>query len=226
MSTKQTTLGVLALILAVCTVLFLVLFILGVARAGPMETYEQVLAVVSRQDAFFTLAYVNVTLLTIIATMFYAALYVYCRSASPVWSVIGVIFVPVYTIFNLIAYFSQISVVPRLLESMNAPDNRAMAEFLLRQLLQQWPESALSIYNNLAYAILGIPSIIFGALLYQNQPALRAGGVLLALNGVTCMVGIVGIVLGSRLLSWGSMVGAVLFLLALIVFSWVFLRGK
>lgn len=225
MNTKQKTLGMLALIVAISTVLFLVLFILGIVRAGPIETYDQVLAVAQKQDVLFTLAYVNVTLLTITATMFYAALYVYCRSASPLWSVIGIIFVPVYTVFNLVAYFSQISIVPRLLILAESPENQVIAEFMLRQLIQQWPESAVSIYNNLAYAILGIPSIIFGVILYQKQPALRVGSVLLALNGVACIVGIAGIVLGSSLLSWGSIVGAILFLLALIVFSWVYLRG-
>ena len=220
----RTLLGTLALIVAASTLLFLVLFILGIARAGPMQTYDQVLAVTARQDALFTLAYANVILLTIAATMFFAALYVYCRSASPSWSFIGAVFIPVYTVFNLIAYFSQISVVPRLLELMDSTENRAMAEFLLRQLIQQWPESAVSIYNNLAYAILGIPSIIFGIILYQRQPALRVGGVLLALNGVACIAGIVGIMLGSSLFSWGSIVGAVFFLLALMLFSWVFLR--
>lgn len=225
MNTKQKTLGMLALIVAISTVLFLVLFILGIVRAGPIETYDQVLAVAQKQDVLFTLAYVNVTLLTITATMFYAALYVYCRSASPLWSVIGIIFVPVYTVFNLVAYFSQISIVPQLLILAESPENQVIAEFMLRQLIQQWPESAVSIYNNLAYAILGIPSIIFGVILYQKQPALRVGSVLLALNGVACIVGIAGIVLGSSLLSWGSIVGAILFLLALIVFSWVYLRG-
>lgn len=225
MNAKQKTLGILSLILAVSTILFLVLFVWGVARSGSIETYEQVLTVAKRQDLLFTLAYANVTLLTITASMLYAALYVYCRSASPMWSFIGVIFVPVYTVFNLTAYFSQISVVPRLLKLAETPETQVIAEFMLRQLIQQWPESAVSIYNNLAYAILGIPSIIFGVILYQKQLALKAGGALLALNGVACIVGIIGIVLGSNLLSWGSMVGAMLFLLALVVFAWVFLRG-
>ncbi|MGW8249527.1 MAG: hypothetical protein ACWGO1_02705 [Anaerolineales bacterium] len=222
----RTVLGILAFIAAVSTVLFLVLFILGIARAGPMQTYEQVLAVSARQDVLFTLAYANVTFLTIIASMFFAALYVYCRSGSPLWSFLGVIFVPVYTVFNLVAYFSQITVVPRLLELAGAPENQAVAEFLLRQLIQQWPESAVSVYNNLAYAILGIPSIIFGVILYQKQPELRTGGLLLALNGVACIAGVLGIVLGSSLFAWGSIVGAVFFLLALIMFAWAFLRGS
>lgn len=222
---KNTILGTLSLLLAISTVLFLVLFIWGVARAGTMETFEQVLAVVSRQDALFTLAYANVTLLTVIATMFFAALYVYCQPASPVWSLIGILFVPVYTVFNLVAYFSQISVVPRLLALLEVPEYQAIAAFFLRQIIQQWPQSAVSIYNNLAYAVLGIPSIIFGIILYQMKPTLRAGGVLLALNGVACIVGVVGIVLDSSLLALGSMVGAMLFLLALILFSWVFLRS-
>ena len=170
------------------------------------------------------MAYANVTVLTLAVTMLMAGLYVYCKPVEPFWSVLAVVFVPVYCVLNLVAYFSQITVVPRLLELAQNPETGAMAEFLLRQMLQSWSDSAVSIFNNTAYGILGIPSIIFGAILYKARPSLRVGGVLLALNGVACIVGVIGYVLRNRLLSWGSMIGAVLFLLALFPLCWVFLR--
>jgi hypothetical protein len=43
--------------------------------------------------------------------------------------------------------------------------------------------------------------------------------VLLGLNGAACIVGIIGIALRSRLLSLGSIVGGVLFLVALVLLS-------
>lgn len=223
MKTAQ-TLGLLAFTLAAMTTLFLVLFIADLASAGPLNTFEQVLAHVSRQSWLSLLAYANVTLLTAVATVFFAGLYVYCRAAAPLASAAAVIFVPVYSVFNFFAYFSQITVIPRLLELYQAPEYQAMAAFWLRQLLQTGPGSAVSIFNNFAYAILGIPSIIFGVLLVRLHPPARLGALLFALSGVASMFGIAGFVVNSALLSWGSMVGAVFFLLSLPLLGWFFWR--
>ena len=95
---------------------------------------------------------------------------------------------------------------------------------MLRQMIQQWPGSAVNVLNNLAYAILGIPSIIFGMVLSRRGRSTRLPGILLALNGVACIIGMVGVVLGSGLLAQGSIVGGALFLLALIPLSMTFLR--
>jgi hypothetical protein len=95
---------------------------------------------------------------------------------------------------------------------------------MLRQMLQQWPGSAVSVLNNLAYAILGIPSIIFGMALSRRDRSSRLPGILLALNGVACIIGVAGVVLGSGLLAQGSIVGGTLFLLALIPLRMTFLR--
>jgi hypothetical protein len=220
------TLGILSLICLLSTLIFLVLFIADMAGAGPMLTFDQVLAHAARQTSLSFWAYANVTLLTLAVTMFMAALFVYCKPAAPLWSVIGLVFVPVYCLLNLFAYFSQITIVPRLLELRLVPEYQGMAEFLLRQLVQSWQESAVSIFNNTAYAILGIPSIIFGGILYRMHRSLRLGGLLLALNGAACILGIMGIVLHTPLLAWGSLVGAVLFLLALFPLTRVFLGNE
>jgi hypothetical protein len=51
--------------------------------------------------------------------------------------------------------------------------------------------------NNPAYAILGIPSIIFGMALSRRGRSSRLPGILLALNGGACIIGMAGVVLGS-----------------------------
>jgi len=66
---------------------------------------------------------------------------------------------------NLAVYLSQVTVVPRLFQLQATPEYQALSQFLLRQAIQQWPDSMVSIVNNLAYAILGVPSIIFGVLM-------------------------------------------------------------
>lgn len=216
---KTRNLGIISSICLTVTVIWLGLFIYGVARTGPVKTQEQALNLVVAPDLLFTLTYVNATLVTLSATMLFAGLYVYLRSQAPLWTAMGIVFVPVYSLLNLLAYTSQITIVPRLVQL------RPESDILIVQMVQQWPGSAISVLNNLAYAVLGIPSIIFGWFLAQRQLE-RWAGILLALNGVACILGMVGIAAGSERLSLGSIVGGVLFLAALIPLSRSLLRGR
>lgn len=158
--------------------------------------------------------------------MLFVALYLYYKPIAPEWSAIGAMFVPIYGAMNLVVYLSQITVVPRLVQLQTIPEYQALSQFLLRQAIQQWPDSTVSIVNNLAYAILGVPSIIFGVLMLKPASVLRLGGVLLVLNGLACVAGFIGIVAQSAWLSRGSLIGGILFLLALVPMSLVFLQDK
>ena len=178
-----------------------------------METSEQALASVADLDLLHYLTYANATLITITATLLFAGLYVYCRPQQAVWSVMGLAFVPAYTVLNLFAYLSQITIVPRLV------DLQPGSSLLLAQMVQSWPGSAVNVLNNLGYAVLGISSLIFGLLLFQRDRAMRLSGGLLAFSGAASLAGMVGIVLQNELLSLGSLVSGGLFFLALIPLS-------
>jgi hypothetical protein len=119
-----------------------------------------------------------------------------------------------------------VTLVPALFDLRANLRTLETADILLRLTLQSWPASAVAFFNGLAYAILGIPSILFGLLLWKYPGALRWGGLLLALNGAACIMGVIGFLTGSALLSQGVMIGGMLFLLALFLISWAFLMGK
>ncbi|MFZ5946073.1 MAG: TetR/AcrR family transcriptional regulator [Bacillota bacterium] len=87
---------------------------------------------------------------------------------------------------------------------------------ILGQFIQGWSGSAVSVFNQLAYAILGIPSIIFGVLLIKNKKLSTLGGWLLTLNGISCIIGLIGTAANNRVLVIGSVAGGALFLFALI----------
>lgn len=216
--------GILSLTCLITTILWLVLFVADMAVTGSLETFDQVLAHVKKLGVQFYLTYANAALVTVSAVMLFAALYIHYKPIAPEWSAIGVMFVPIYGALNLIAYLSQITVVPRLLELQALPEYQVFSQFLLRQFIQQWPDSTISIVNNLAYAVLGVPSIIFGILILKSVSALRLGGVLLTLNGLACIAGFIGIAAQITWLSQGSLIGGVLFLLALVPMSFVFLQ--
>ena len=217
--------GILSLACLVITLLWLAFLIADMVTAGPLDNFEKVLAHVNKLSARFYLTYINAALITVIAVMLFAALYVYYRPAAPEWSAIGVIFVPIYGALNLIVYLSQITVVPRLLQLQVQPEYQAFSQFLLRQIIQQWPDSAISIINNLAYAVLGVPSIVFGLLMIRSTSRLRLAGVFLALNGLACILGFVGISVRNTWLGQGSLIGGVLFLLALALMSIAFINN-
>jgi hypothetical protein len=212
-------LRILSRICLVITLLWLVFLIADMATAGPLDRFEKVLAHVNQLDVVFYLTYANAALITVSAVMLFAALYVHYKPAAPQWSAIGMLFVPIYGALNLIVYLSQITVVPRLLQLQAVPEYQAFAQFLLRQLIQQWPDSTIAIINSLAYAILGIPSIVFGILMQKSAPALRLAGVLLALNGLACITGFIGVAANNAWLGQGALIGGVLFMLALVPMS-------
>lgn len=137
--------------------------VVDMTSAGPMETFEQAVAYASRLHSLFYVTYLNAALLTLVAVALFAALYAWLKPIAPGWAVIGLTFVPIYGVFNLAAYLSQVTLVPGLVTLRLDPHTTYMAEVLLRQTLLAWSESAGAFFNGLAYAILGIPSILYGA---------------------------------------------------------------
>jgi hypothetical protein len=212
-------LGTVSLICLIETVLWLILLIYGTVTQGTVETLDQALASVADLGPLHTLTYANATLITISATMLFAGLTVRCGQDAPLWAAMGAAFVPVYCLLNLFAYLSQITIVPRLVALRPASDP------VLAQMIQAWPGSTVNVVNNLGYAVLGIPSIIFGLLLIGKRAPLPLAGILLALSGAASILGIIGIVAGSAVLGLGSIVGGMLFLGALIPLSTAWLRS-
>jgi hypothetical protein len=209
--------AILTILLIILTLAWVATLILGMTQNGPVANFEQALNLVSHRDALFTLTYINAALLTVVAIAWMAALYVGCRDAAPAWATIGAAFVPIYGTLNLFAYLSQVSLVPALVGLRTFAAYRQAADLALYLSIQQWNHSAVSFFNNLAYALLGIPSIIFAVILYRQYASrsLRTGAVLFALSGAASLLGILGILLDIPLLSNGSLAGGFLFLLAL-----------
>ncbi|MFO7583771.1 MAG: hypothetical protein R6W69_03495 [Anaerolineales bacterium] len=212
----------LSLACLVLTALWVGLLIADMASAGPLETFEQVAAHASRLHGLFYATYLNAALLTLAAVAFFAALYAWLKPTAPDWTVVGLVFVPIYGVLNLAAYLSQVTLVPALVTLRLDPRYADAADMLLRLTLQAWPASAVAFFNGLAYAVLGIPSILFGLLLWKYPGAQRWGGRLLALNGAACILGAIGSLSGSALLTQGVMAGGLLFLAAMFPFAWGF----
>ncbi len=205
----------LSLLTLVFSILWLVFLIAGMATAGPLDSFDRVLAHVSQPGPLFYLSYLNAALITLSATALYGVLYGLVRRTFPNGARAVQLFVPVYCAFNLFAYLSQVTIVPSLVAALRQPETAPTARLLLSQVVQEWPSSGVAFYNNLAYALLGIPSILFGLAFTRQKGALRTGGILLALNGAACILGMVGILAEIAPLASGSLIGGVLFIAAL-----------
>jgi hypothetical protein len=156
-----------------------------------------------------------------------AGLYQHCKQIAPLPALIGLLFVPVYACFNLFVYLAQVLMVPRLMTLIGSVSAGSANGEMVRQMLQSQEGSIVSLLNCLAYAILAIPSILFGLILARRNFLTITGGVLLILNGVACVLGLIGAASGIRpLTTFGTMAGGVLFLLALAFLSVAFLRAE
>jgi hypothetical protein len=221
---KSKPVGILALVNLVLVTLWVVTLIWGMARSGAVETFDEALDQVHDHDGLYLVTYANAVFFTLSTTMLFGALYAYFRPVAPSWSAVGIVLVPVYSAFNLFVYASQITIVPQLVELQSLPGTDAAATFFLGQMIQIWPGSAIGIVNGLAYAILGIPSIIYGLLLWRGNRLRRAAGVLLVLNALACFAWLIGLVGGVPLLEIGTVVGGFLYWLALFPLTLGFLR--
>ncbi len=75
----------------------------------------------------------------------------------------------------------------------------------------------------MAYAILGIPSMIYGFLLIKESK--KISGLLIALNGAFCIIGINGYIIKNSILASGIMIGGMLFMGCLVAMAFEF-RNK
>ena len=99
-------------------------------------------------------------------------------------------------------------------------------EVLLRLTLQDWQGSAIVALNGLSYAVLWIPSIIYGVLIGRKTPALRAAGWLLAISSILSILVLVGISLGSKTLGLLSPLSGVVLLVTLVFLAESSSRGN
>ena len=210
-------LGWLAVITALLTILWLVLLVYAAPQAWFAASLDQAVKNALELGWVYFVGYALAAIITIVAMMFFAGIYTYCRSVAPVWSAIALVFVPVYGVLNLTIYMLQITVIPPLLTQFHVNGHDMSTHYVLSLLLHGSTDSVAWILNNLAYSMLGISSIIFGILLGNRNSNLRVAGLLLVLSGIAPIIGMVGIVLGIDPLHHGSLVGGLLFLISLLL---------
>jgi hypothetical protein len=221
--------GWIALATLSLTSAWLLLILIDMTRAGPLNTYEAVLAHVRLLDGIYYAIYIITGLLTVATALLMAGLYGIFRQAWPLAALCGLVFVPVYATLNLFVYLSQVTLVPALINEQQMTSDPAV-EVLLHQMLQRAPDSAVAFLNALAYAVLALPSAIFGLLSWRegatsDTSLWRVAGLLLTLSGILSLVGFLAYFVKIPPLEMGLLAGGAVFWLALFPISAVLLRA-
>jgi hypothetical protein len=202
-------------LVAVTTTLWVILLIVDQVARPPIHTLSERIAALEANQALFTINYLNAALITLFTVMLLAAYLTQLHDRSPLWTAIGAAFVPMYGLANLAVYLSQIFVVPGLLDLYHQPETTLLGETLLGLALHDWPGSAAGFVNALAYAALGVASLVVGLLLSRGRGLLRAGGGLLALSGGFSLAALFGLRVPA--LAALTLVSGAVYLLALVL---------
>jgi hypothetical protein len=229
---KPRSLAALTLLVSALTVVWLILLLSAELSAPSINTLDGQVTVIENRPTLFAVTYVNAVLLTLACVAMLAGYTAYFFEDSQLWSAVAAMFVPIYGLINIVVYMSQVLVVPQLVALYRTSPTAMIGETWLRLALHTWPSSATGFANVLAYAILAIPSIIFGLLLTRRswasavprRPlACRLGGLLLAISGLLSILALAGIITGETILSLMSPASGFVFLLGLLFISAHFL---
>lgn len=223
---NQRVLGILAASVAITTALWVTLLIIQEASAPAVDNLQQKIESLDNLNFLFYLTYVNATLITIFTIALFAGFYEYCHPENPLWAIIGLVFIPIYGIGNLVSYLSQIFVLPRLLDIYRIPELKKSASLIIGELIQNWSGTSIEALNGLSYAILGISSIIFGTLMFRMQPKVKLASSLLSLSGILSIIAFIGMACRNPVLSMMFMLSGFIYLVSVILYGSFFLRTQ
>ena len=198
-----------AFILMIFTIIWVVLTGVSMSQVESLWSDTEYLRWVSEPDISYTLNYINATIFTFIALVLYTVLFRYLYQKNKLLALLGIVFIPIYGVLNIVCYSMQITIVPSIAnQTLISSGDMLFAS----QLIQSKSGTLIGFVNGLAYAILGIPSIIYGYMLINDMK--RLSGLFLVLNGIFCVVGIIGIMVQNSIMSNGVMLGGIAFLLS------------
>ncbi|AEV27923.1 hypothetical protein SpiGrapes_0059 [Sphaerochaeta pleomorpha str. Grapes] len=210
MEKTQTKLRISTVFLLFQTIVWLVFTFISMSQVKSEWTSGDFLRWASHPDIFFLINYGNATLLTLVAVWFFYNLLSYLDFEFGNYKKTCFTFVILYGALNVCCYASQVFLIPSLAQKTlaTAEDFDFMVNFI-----HAYSFSLVAFANGLAYAVLGIPSLLAGLSLFGNNK--KVSGVLLIMNGVFCLIGLLGFIIKSRYLMLGTMLGGIAFLFSL-----------
>lgn len=188
---------------------------ISIAEISGFQSRNEFINFLSDTTLVYQLNYVLATLMTFFTVAMFSALYLDAKSTLPLESNIGILFVPIYAIANIIVYGSQISIVPEIIKNLELSNNMILDHWVF-QLIQSVHGSIFNIVNSFAYAVLGIPCICFAISLYRKNRMGKIAAILLVLTAVSSVLGFIGANIYSETLIEGMRASSFIFIMAVL----------
>lgn len=227
----QRVANVLTWLVALTTLIWVILLMYSALLFPPANTIGERAVQVESKGWLHFASYANAALITILTSAMLSTYYVLLREKYPALTVLGVVFVPMYGVLNLVVYLSQIFIVPELIQLRLSNPDLNYVDIILGLFFQDWPGSLMMFLNSLAYAVLGIPLIVFGLLFLRGSLAgagklFHWGGMFFLVSGGFSILALVGLGVHSQVLANLTLVSGVVFLVGLLLLGTGFLRSS
>ena len=212
---KTQTSGMLAASVLILTLIWLSQMIGASVKYGSFEHFDDALAFAREQHwLYYYATYANALALTLFNMLLYGSLYGLLKKDNPEWAAAGLVFVPLYALLALVAYLSQIVLVPVLINQLEDPQLQPIALTLLQHWLQIWPQSTIQLFDQFSYFILGVPGLIYGFLMWKIAPLRIPGGLFIVSGGFCLLIGVGIISRLPQLVGLPSMIGGIVSIIA------------
>ena len=221
---KNKHIGWLGLAVFLTTLTWIILLMLSDSTTLTPKTIDEKISMIQAEQNMYAFSYLNAGILTFFNIMFMSALYLFCKNYNEFWSTVSFVFVPIYGMANLFSYLSQVFLLPEIQELYQNPETQHFARVLLALTIHTWPGSLVESINGMAYALLGIPSIILPLIGLRKPRFLAIGGYLLITSGILSIIAFLGILTKIGYLLNLSIFGGVVFLFSLLPISIHFLK--
>ncbi len=167
--------------------------------------------------------FVFLFMISCITVSIYTSLYQFCRRKSPELSMLGMIFIPAYLVLSISMYAFSLAVIPILDSLHSSPSTKDLSLVLVSHFITGSGSTAMSM-NSLPYTLIGIPSLIFGYVMFKMDKAVKAAGGLIFISGIGYISGIFSVFGSSNILSMVAAGGGISFIISLIIMSYLFFK--
>jgi hypothetical protein len=205
----------------IALILFLLLIAWGIispitiSEINGFKSRNEFIQFLTDTSLIYQLNYVIATLMTFFTVAMFSALYLEAKEELPLESHIGILFVPMYAVTNIIVYGSQIRIVPEIIKNLEMGNNMILDHWVF-QMLQSVHGSIFNIVNAFAYAVLGIPCIFFAFSLYKKNRMGKIAAILLILTAIASFIGFIGANIYSATLVEGIRISGFIFIAAVL----------
>ena len=185
------TAGIMTLLLFFTLIVWGIISSISIAEIEQYNSRREFVDFLTSSSLIYKLNYIIATALTFLTVAFFSSLYLDNKDKYPLLSLIGIMFVPIYAVLNIIIYSSQISIVPDIARHINLEGN-ALLDHWVFQMIQSTYGTIFSKINAFAYAILGIPSLCFAAAIRRKDRMGKIAALLLTTYALFCTFAFIG----------------------------------